>query len=259
MGKKIAVDKRREIISSFIHKKGFASVEDLNELVDVSRMTIHRDLDELEHLQIIHKVRNGASAQPSSVFETDYRYRKMMQVKEKYSVCKLASSLIKDGMSILVDESTTVYPLIEFLEDFQSLTIITASLAIIEKLRDFDNIKLIVIGGNFNQKYLANYGFDTIECINDIHPDILFMSSFAYQKGALYQGDTEILAVKRAIIDQASRKILLLDSKKLNRTALYKLAEIKIFEKIILDSSTSTKVVAELSTYNKNILIAKQT
>ena len=62
MVKKIQVYKRREILSNFILAKGFVTVDDLMNLVGVSRMTIHRDLDELEKLKIIQKVRNGASA-----------------------------------------------------------------------------------------------------------------------------------------------------------------------------------------------------
>ena len=87
MGRAVDVKKRQAQISEYVLANGFASVEDLMALLKVSRMTIHRDLDDLEHSQLIQKVRNGASAQPSSIFESDFGYRDgLMQFKKKRCV-----------------------------------------------------------------------------------------------------------------------------------------------------------------------------
>ena len=157
MVKKIPVYKRREILSNFILTKGFVTVDDLMNLVGVSRMTIHRDLDELEKLKIIQKVRNGASAQPSSLFESDWRYRERINIEEKISICKLASTFIEDGTSVFLGESTTVLPLLDFIKDM-NLKIITGAIPIINKIIDFGTLELIILGGNYNYKYRSSYG-----------------------------------------------------------------------------------------------------
>jgi len=256
MGKKFTVIKRREIISTHVLEKGFASVEDLMELVHVSRMTIHRDLDELERLQIIRKVRNGASAQPSSLFESDFRYRASILIEEKEAMCKLASSLIEDGISIYLDDSTTVLPIIKYLKN-KSLTIISACIPIINETINVGTLDLIVLGGNYNSKFRSNFGRICISTIEKLHPDLSIMSSVAYTNGAVFQSEQCILTVKRAMLNHSEKKMLLMDHTKFDITALYHLAKISEFDYVIVDNRISKEHNADIKTYNDNLYIAQ--
>jgi DeoR/GlpR family transcriptional regulator of sugar metabolism len=112
MGKAIDVKERQTNIADFILANGFATVDELMEKFNISRMTVHRDLDDLERSQLIQKVRNGASAQPSNIFESDFGYRERVNIPQKEAICNLAASFLQDGLSIFLDDSSTVIPLI---------------------------------------------------------------------------------------------------------------------------------------------------
>ena len=85
----------------------FVAVKDLARMFDVSVMTIHRDLDELEVQGILRKVRGGATPQPSSIFESNARYRVTVARAEKQALAKFALTLIEPGHAVVVDDSTT--------------------------------------------------------------------------------------------------------------------------------------------------------
>ena len=79
----MAGDKRRDDILERLRERESATVEELAEPLQVSRMTVHRDLDRLAELKLVRKVRGGATMLPSTVFEADYRYRENQCQAEK--------------------------------------------------------------------------------------------------------------------------------------------------------------------------------
>ncbi|TIL68527.1 MAG: DeoR/GlpR transcriptional regulator, partial [Mesorhizobium sp.] len=83
-------DSRRQGVMDFLMEAGTASVEDLAARFGVSKMTVHRDLDELEENGFLRKVRGGASIQPSGLFESDFRYRQKQAVGEKLRLAAAA-------------------------------------------------------------------------------------------------------------------------------------------------------------------------
>ena len=115
--------------------RDFVSLKDLAARLDVSLMTIHRDLDELEPQGVLRKVRGGATPQPSSLFESNVRYRLTQALPEKQALARAAVLLIEPGQSVLLDESTTGLALARLLPACAPLTVITNSLIVVQELR----------------------------------------------------------------------------------------------------------------------------
>ena len=78
---------------------GTASVEDLSLRFGVSKMTVHRDLDDLEQAGLLRKVHGGASIQSSPQFESDFRYREKIATVEKRRIAEYAAGLVEPGQS----------------------------------------------------------------------------------------------------------------------------------------------------------------
>lgn len=76
-------DDRRQAIMDVLMEAGTASVEELSFRFGVSKMTVHRDLDDLEQAGLLRKVHGGASIQSSPQFESDFRYREKIATSEK--------------------------------------------------------------------------------------------------------------------------------------------------------------------------------
>jgi DeoR/GlpR family transcriptional regulator of sugar metabolism len=227
---------RQEIITRLVMDKGWVSVDDLVEMLGVSRMTVHRDLDELEDAGVLRKVRNGASVQPSSLFESDYRYRVTQQSAEKRAICEKAASFIEPGTSIMLDDSTTVLPLVEFFPQIESLTVITHFLPVMQHLATQRNVHLISLGGEYLPQFETFTGILCQQAIASLRADACFLSASACVAGDLYHPETELIHMKRSMMQQCTRKYLLLDHSKFGRIALHRLAALSEFNCVITDS-----------------------
>lgn len=257
MGKAIDVKERQTNIADFILANGFVTVDELMEKFNISRMTVHRDLDDLERGQLIQKVRNGASAQPSSVFESDFGYRERVNIRQKEEICKLAATFLHDGMSIFIDDSTTVIPLIQYFRKLKSLTIITGCLPATISISQIPEINLIILGGVYRHKYRSSYGFFNVNMINRIHADLTILSPHSYKNGSIFEYEQDGISTKRAMMDNSEKSMILLDNSKFKQTTLYLLAKINEFDHVIIDSDVPEIYIKDLKNQAKDLHIAR--
>lgn len=247
---------RQEIITRRVMEQGWVSVDDLVESLGVSRMTVHRDLDELEDAGVLRKVRNGASVQPSSLFESDYRYRVTQQSAEKLAICEKAASLIEPGTSIMMDDSTTVLPLAEFFNEIESLTVITHFLPVIQQLANQRNIHLITLGGEYLPRFETFTGILCQQAIASLRADACFLSAAACVSGEVFHPETELIHMKRSMMRQCTRKYLLLDHSKFGRIALHRLAGLSEFDCVITDSKIEPGHLKMLEEHARKVEVA---
>lgn len=231
----LAQPQRHELIAEIVLREDFVSLKDLAARLDVSLMTVHRDLDELERQGVLRKVRGGATPQPSSLFESNVRYRQTQAQAEKQALARYAINQIEPGDTIMIDESTTGLALARLLPDLVPLTVITNSLTVVQELRPVDDIHLIVLGGDYWPRHDAFCGLACEAAASALRADILFMSTTAITGGVAYQPDQDMAIAKRAMIAAAARRVLLVDHTKFGRVALHRLAPLSDFDLIVTD------------------------
>jgi DeoR/GlpR family transcriptional regulator of sugar metabolism len=239
---------RREQIRKLVVDEGFVRIEDLAETYGVSIMTIHRDLDTLQTEGWLRKVRGGATARPSAQYHGDVRYRIEAMADIKRLLARTALDLVEPGQAVMVDESTTGLALAELLPNKSPLTVITNFLAIVNRLAGEPGIDLIALGGAYYPAYDAFLGMRTNEAIRSLRADILFMSTTAVTDGHCYHQSQETVAVKRALMESAARRILLIDHTKFSKSGLYRLAPLTAFDLVIVDSRTDATILAAMRT-----------
>ena len=136
---------------------GAASVEDLSLRFGVSKMTVHRDLDDLEQAGLLRKVHGGASIQSSPQFESDFRYREKIATAEKRRIAEYAAGLIEPGQSILIDDSSTTGAIAECIRDIRPLTVITNNLGVITSLSGTAGINVIALHVGYMDTDMVSY------------------------------------------------------------------------------------------------------
>ena len=226
---------RRERIAEIVLANESVSARDLATRFDVSVMTVHRDLDELERRGVLRKTRGGATPQPSSLFESNVRYRLAAAKAEKEALARYALSMIEPGQALLLDDATTTLALARLLPAIAPLTVITNYLATIQLLHDAPGIRLIVLGGEYFPSHDSFLGIVCEDAISSLRADLFFMSTSAVCDGIAYHQEQEIVAVKRAMLRAASRSILLIDHSKLGKSALHQLAPLSEFDLVVVD------------------------
>ncbi|OEU87999.1 DeoR family transcriptional regulator [Streptomyces abyssalis] len=239
-------ESRQQTIAEYVAENGSATANELAELTGVSVMTVHRDVDDLARRGLLRKFRGGVSAQPSSVFESDVEYRLGARLEQKQAIARCATGLVEPGTSLLLDDSTTALQLARRLEQFTPLTVVTNYRRAIDELCGVTDMRLIALGGEYSRTHDSFNGLSCTEAIARVHVDVAFVSTSAMSTTMTFHQEQEIVQVKRAMLASASKRVLLMDSGKLARTALHQLAPLSGYDDLVVDDGAAPEVLAEL-------------
>jgi len=252
------LENRRQGIIEVLVREGSASLDALSQRFGVSKMTIHRDLDDLEGAGLLRKVRGGATIEASAQFESDFRYRERRAVDEKRRIAEAAAAFVEPGMSVMVDDGSTSQLLAPHLAACRPLTVITNNLAIIETLAGDAAVTLIALGGTFSKKFNGFFGIVTEDNLAGLRADLAFVSSSAVDGLAAFHQDQEVVQVKRRMIRSAARRYLLVDHEKFGRTALHFLADLDVFDGIVTGAPLPVPTRRALKERDIRLHIAEQ-
>jgi DeoR/GlpR family transcriptional regulator of sugar metabolism len=246
---------RRQEIMDVLMEMGNASVDDLASRFAVSRMTVHRDLDELEQAGLLRKVRGGASIQSSSKFESDFRYRERLATEEKRRIAAAAAGYIEPGQTIIIDDGSTAGFIVEHLTERRPLTVITNNLAVVTQLAGRQGIDLIALGGLYNKKFHGFFGLVAEEALRSLRADMAFLSTSAIHGTAAFHQDQEVVHSKRLMIEASGRCLLLVDHAKFGRSALHFLADLSAFDTVLTGGGLAGEIAAPLRQASINLRI----
>ena len=250
-----AVD-RQSLIRDRVHTEGSVTVDQLVSLLGVSRMTVHRDLDALETEAVLRKVRGGATALRSSLFESDFPFRLTASVAAKEAIGRAAATFVEGGQAVICDESTTTMAALRAIEASESITVITNCFPMMQYVNESTKHRLIGLGGDYVPRYQAFLGIVCEQAITNVYADVLLASCSAVRAGSTYHQDQQIVAVKRAMIRSAPTRLLLLDSSKVGVGALYHLGEIRDFTHLITDEGTPETLLDQAREGGLEVVVA---
>ncbi|HEX8509888.1 MAG TPA: DeoR/GlpR family DNA-binding transcription regulator [Propionibacteriaceae bacterium] len=259
-GRERKTETRKRLISEAVLASGSATAHDLADRFQVSIVTIHRDLDELERRGVVRKFHGGVTAQPSGVFESQMSYRLASMAIQKGAIAAAALQYVHPGMSILLDDSTTVLRMIDGLAERAPLHVATTFVTGLRQLSELThdhNVTVIGIGGRYDVAHDSFVGVQTNQQVRGLHVDAVFMSTAAVSLTDMFHQEEQIVALKREMLNSASRRYLLVDHTKLNRMALLQIAPLSDFDLIITDAEADPEVLAAWSSAGLAVEIAR--
>ncbi|MCA1218531.1 DeoR/GlpR family DNA-binding transcription regulator [Streptomyces sp. 8L] len=228
-------DRRRRELAAYVLSAGPVPAAELAARFGVSLMTVYRDIEELEREGVLRKTRGGVTARPSGVFEPNVAYRKKAMRAEKAALAAHALRLVEPGMSVMLDDSTTVLELARLLPAVEPLTVATNFLEALNLLTGERGLRLLGLGGEYDPLHDSFLGVGCEEAVGALRVDVCFVSTSSVAGGFAYHQEQRIVAVKRAMIAAAGRCVLLIDHSKLARGALHRLAPLSAFDLVVVD------------------------
>lgn len=247
---------RQNAIAEAVMEDGSIRIEELAERFQISVMTAHRDLDELQHRGLVRKSRGIATALASTLVESSVVFRQNQRVRAKRSLARAALHYVEPGQSVFLDDSTTVHQVIPMLAELAPLTVITNSLIAINEVNDIDDISLIALGGEYHNWCASFMGRVTIETLARLRGDVLLMSAAAIIDETIYFQASETVDTKRAMLDVAATKIILVDHTKFSARALHALGTLSEFDHVVVDRETPGEIVTELEQRDIHVILA---
>src|SRR3954454_23151297 len=103
----LAVGERRDAIRRLLLERDSVTVRELTDRFQVSTMTAHRDLDALARRGVLRKVRGGAAAQPTALYESSLTVRLSEMREAKENIARVPARSVEPGSTLVLDDSTT--------------------------------------------------------------------------------------------------------------------------------------------------------
>ena len=255
-GNLVKREDRKQAIMDLLVEQHAVDLDDLAERFAVSKMTIHRDLDDLESEGLLRKMRGGATMESGTQFESDFRFRDRQEGAAKARMARAALELIEPGMTLMINDGSMAAVLGAMLPEKRPLTVITNNAAIIDVLRAEHGITLIALGGVYSYKFNGFFGVVTEETLTRLHADVAFISAPAVQGTRAFHMDDNAVRAKRAMIASAAKTCLLVNHQRFGRQALHVLADLSEFDTIITDAPPDAEARAALDRAGIRLRIA---
>jgi DeoR family fructose operon transcriptional repressor len=210
-----ALDRLRRIESQ-VRTNGQVKVVDLAAELDVSEMTIRRDLDMLAEQGVVQRVRGGAVA----IGPQPFAERFSRHVRAKDRIAAKLRSLVGDGGAIGIDASTTMQRLASHIGDVRDLTVVTNGQDTFATLQDTVGVTALLTGGQLDARTGSLVGPIAVKSARELLLRRLFVSAAAlHPVHGTSEATLEDADVKLAFADVAAEVIVAVDSSKLGQRA----------------------------------------
>lgn len=231
---------RLEEITRLVNQKGTIRVSDIVKLLNVTDMTVRRDLVELEEQGVLTKIHGGARSNKAFQYREYSHAEKHIQNKEaKQAIASKAAQLIEDGDTIFLGPGTTVAFLAEALNN-QRLTVITNCMPVFTLLmaKKTEDFQVFLLGGEYRQVTEAFVGDITNTSLEKLRFSKMFFSGNGVRDGevmtsTLAEAYTQNLALKHSL-----EKYLLLDSSKIGKDDFTSFCKLRDLTALITDVKT---------------------
>jgi len=232
---------RRLQISELVRQHGSVQVAALAQRFGVSMQTVRKDLRYLAERGVMARAYGGAidssvvgSNPPAS--EPHYEAKRTVRLDEKRRIGQRAAALVKPGDTIAIDSGTTAIQLAEALPNIE-VTVVTNDFGVLGALTPKSNIRIVMLGGELRRKNMAFYGGLTVEALDALHVDMLFLGvdGMDLERGITTHYEPEAM-LNRKMVEAARVVVAITDSSKFGRICLHRIIPIGELDKLITDT-----------------------
>ena len=210
-------------IKHILSVKRTASVNELAEKLYVSTATVRRALNILEKDGVLKRTHGGAVRVKNPDDESAFNARLLLNQPLKKRVAAAASVLLKDHATIFMDSSSTVGCVVPFLEDFDRLTVVTNGIRTALWLSQLKNVNVSIACGEVKNFGNSVLGSRTLDWIRTMSFDYALVSTSGVSAGGWFtDANADQCEIKKYLLKNAGKTVVLADSSKFYKTCLYK-------------------------------------
>ncbi|MCK5850096.1 MAG: DeoR/GlpR transcriptional regulator [Kiritimatiellae bacterium] len=232
---------RRERILEMLAGKREVSVEIFVRELGVSVMTIRRDLAELSKKGKLSRTHGGAVLSKTGVVEFAFREQADLHITEKRAIAEVVAKMIEPGMAISLDTGSTTLEVARAIAGIPNLRVLTTSLAVASVLHTAENIDLILTGGTVRKTSPDLMGDLAEENLKRFRTNITVHGADAVTKDGVFAADVRVASISRAMVENAEKVVLVVDSSKFINTSFVKSLSLSELDVVVTDDGCSAE------------------
>ena len=247
---------RQKTILNLLNDEEVLSINALTEALQVSHMTIRRDIAKLEQEGKVKSVSGGIQLTEVLLTEPSHALKMNQDRQEKAEIGRFCAGLIHDCSTIYLDAGTTTLEIARQLKGRDDLVIVTNDFAIAVYLAENTTCSLYHTGGKVDPANQSCIGPKATAMLNNFNIDIAFISTSSWNLKGISTPYEDKVPVKRAVSEAARLVYLVSDSSKYGKVATFHALGLEQFDKVITDYKLSDACVSELTEKGIDVVVA---
>jgi len=243
----INIAERHQFILSKIQAENTLDVQELCKELNVSSVTIRKDLKLLEDKNLLYRTHGGATLKNPYTADRPINEKELLQATEKTKMGQMAASLIEDDDSIIIASGTSVLAMARCIVPKGTLTVITSALNVALELIQKNNIEVIQLGGVLRKSSSSVTGPYAQNVLSSIFCSKLFLGVDGIDlEFGLTTTKASEAQLNRQMIEASQKIIVLADSTKFGRRGFGRICSIEQVDHIITDSGINQQTIEAL-------------
>lgn len=222
---------RQAMIVELIKENGSVQVDELAKELDVSAMTIRRDLVKLQNSNMIERCHGGAVAK----LEVAYEAKQTSHKNSKEAIAKKCMQYVKTGDSVFLDAGTTTCEIARMIRHIPEIIIVTNDLEIAQVLKDSE-AKVYICGGLLQKETGSLFGRYATDMLKDFRFDVGFFGAASVNEDFQVTTPThEKMWLKRQVPKQCARSYLVVDQSKFGKQSMTWINQLEDYTGVVTD------------------------
>ena len=238
------IAKRHKIILEQLKQDGYVKVQDLSAKLDVSEVTVRKDLKYLESKKMLYRNHGSASSLSSIISDKHIDIKEKLQIEEKKAIAVEARKLLEPNDKIIIASGTTLLSFANEINPETGLTVITSSVKVSLSLCYNPNIEIIQLGGIMRKNSVSVIGHYAENVLESLSCNKLFLGVDGLDlEYGLTTSDTSEARINQQMIEAAQKVIVLTDSTKFEKRGFCKICDMSRIHHIITDRNAPNNVI----------------
>ncbi len=158
---------RQKRIIELIQRDDYVRVMDLSKSLNVSEITIRRDLALLEKKFLLERTHGGAISTKRISKEVNYSSRSDQELENKDSIARLAAGMIHEGDTVFINGGSTTFHIFRYINK-ENVKVVTINAGCIGQVEN-PGVELVLAGGLYHSQSNAFYGGLTNDILSQVN------------------------------------------------------------------------------------------
>lgn len=239
------MSKRSEALLEIVNEKKKIEVNALADQLHVSKVTIRKDLTELEQKGLLRR-RHGYAIinNPDNL-----SFRLAQNYDTKLKIAQAAAETVAENSTIMIESGSTCALLAEQLgQQGKHITIITNSYFIANYVEKYPNIEVVVLGGKYQSEAEVVVGPLAKMILTNFHVTQLFIGTDGYTPNVgFFCNDMMRAEIVQSMAAQAATVTVLTDSSKFSAPGVVKQLDIQQVTTVMTDQGLAKSTATGLT------------
>jgi DeoR family transcriptional regulator, fructose operon transcriptional repressor len=234
----VFVADRKEKIGQLLLEYGKVKVNRLSEILNVSEVTIRKDLERLEAEGFLIRTHGGAVLREDLPGEERMTESDILNIDSKKMIGIFSSALVQDRDVVFLGPGSTCLQIAKNLHDKKDIIVITTNLSVMAELAGEANCRVIALGGELDaSEYgIMMTGEMVLENIKNMYFNKIFLSvdGITFQRGYMIR-NAFMAQLYRTLKNYSDELIIVADNTKFDVNSLSNVGPLDFADKVISD------------------------